>query len=115
MDDPRAEPAEPAEEQEHQVVDWIPLYDKIIVQRLPEKVQIGRMAVPEKARQAQNVGVVVRVGSGRWIDGVLYPLTVQEGNVVLFSHFAGAAIEGQKDLLVMREDEILAWKEQPPE
>jgi co-chaperonin GroES (HSP10) len=108
MEDPI--PAAVIDEAVAPTIDWTPLYDKIIVQRLPEKEIIGGMVVPDRARQAQNIGVVLRVGDGRWIDGVLYPLTVQEGYTVLFSHFAGAEIEGHSDVLVMREDEILAWR-----
>ena len=90
---------------------WEPLYDKLIVRRLPEQIELRGFAVPEKARQAQNVGVVARVGAGRWIDGVLYPLSVQPGMTVLFSRYAGVEIEDQADFLVMREDEILAMRE----
>jgi co-chaperonin GroES (HSP10) len=83
------------------------------VQRLPEQTELRGLAVAERYRKAQNVGVVLRVGGGRWIDGVLYPLTIQPGHIVVFSHFAGAAIvEDRDDILVLREDEILAYREE---
>jgi co-chaperonin GroES (HSP10) len=90
---------------------WQPLYDKLIVRRLPEAEAIGRFLVPEKHRKLQNVGVVLRVGNGRWIDGVLYPLTIREGHLVIFSHYAGMSLEGHDDVVVLREDEILAYQE----
>lgn len=92
-------------------MDWTPLYDKIIVRRLPELTEVKGFAIPDAHKKAQNAGVVVRVGSGRWIDGVLYPLTVSPGNIVLFTTFAGLPIEGNEEFLVLREDELLAWKE----
>lgn len=94
-------------------IDWLPLYDKLIVQRLPEKTEIRGFAVADRYRKAQNVGVVLRVGSGRWIDGVLYPLTIRPGHIVIFSHFAGAALgEDRDDIVVLREDEILAYRQE---
>lgn len=90
---------------------WSPLYDKIIVKRDPKKVSVGRFAVPDAHQEEQNTGTVLAVGDGRWIDGALYPLTVHPGMTVLFSKFAGIPIDGDvPDLLVMREDELLAYK-----
>ena len=104
-------PSEGLSDPKPTVPDWTPLYDKVIVQRLPEVTELRGLAVPERHRKAQTVGIVVRVGNGRWINGVLYPLTVTEGSYVLFSSYAGSPIEGQDDVLVLREDEILAWRE----
>lgn len=102
--------AEPVPDQV--VTAWEPLYDKIIVKRnpTPEEARPGVIS-PEAHRQAQNHGVVVRTGNGRWIDGVLYPLTIKEGMTVLFSRFAGVELEEGEDLLLLREDEILAWRD----
>lgn len=94
-------------------MEWNCLYDKLIVRRRPAPEQVGSLAVPEAHRKAQNVGTVVATGSGRLVAGSasLVPLTIKAGMEVLFSTFAGVPLEGEDpDLLILREDEILAFK-----
>ena len=91
--------------------DWRCLYDKLIVRRAPAKEIEGTMVVPDAHRKEQNIGVVERVGAGRWVDGVLLPLTIKPGMTVLFSKFAGMPLEGaDPDLTIIREDEVLAFR-----
>jgi len=94
-------------------MEWNCLYDKLIVRRRPAVEQVGTLAVPEAHRKAQNVGTVVATGSGRLVAGNanVVPLTIKVGMSVLFSAFAGVPLEGEDpDLLILREDEILAFK-----
>lgn len=91
-------------------MDWLCLYDKLIVRRRPADEVVGSVVVPEAHRKAQNVGTVVATGSGRLVAGELRPLTIQEGMTVLFSAFAGVPLGDDPDLIILREDEILAYK-----
>lgn len=94
-------------------MDWLCLHDKVIVRRRPADEQIGAVVVPDAHRKAQNVGTVVAVGTGRLVAGNLVPLplTIAPGMTVLFSAFAGVPLEGDDpDLVILREDEILAYK-----
>lgn len=92
-------------------VTWTPLYDKVVVRRYEAPTEVKGLAVPEAHRKAQHIGYVLKVGNGRWINGILYPLTVQVGDTVLFSKFGGVELEDEEpDLLILREDEILAWR-----
>lgn len=88
---------------------WEPLYDKVLVRRDPAPEEISGLAVPDAHRKQQNTGTVLRVGNGRWIDGNLYPLTVWAGCRVLFSRFAGVELENDENVIILREDEILAY------
>lgn len=95
------------------MADWNCLYDKLIVRRRPAPEQVGSLAVPEAHRKAQNVGTVVVAGDGRLVAGnaSLVPLTIKPGMEVLFSAFAGVPLEGEdRDLLILREDEVLAFR-----
>ena len=95
-------------------MDWMCLYDKLIVRRRPADEVVGSVVVPEAHRKAQNIGTVVATGTGRLVAGNLVPvgLTIQPGMTVLFSAFAGVPLEGDDpDLLILREDEILAFKQ----
>ena len=55
-------------------------------------------------------GVVVSVGEGRLTDkGQRHPLQVKPGDRVVFTSYAGEPFKvGDSELLLMREDDILA-------
>jgi len=92
-------------------LDWNPIYDKLIVRRdKPEAETTGGLAVPDAHQEQQHIGTVLKVGQGRWVDGILLPLTIVPGMRVLFSKFAGTELEsGEPDIIVLREDEVLAY------
>ena len=94
-------------------LDWNCLYDKLIVRRRPADEVVGSVVVPEAHRKAQNVGTIVAVGTGRLVAGNAFPipLTLKVGDTVLFSAFSGVPLEGEEpDLVILREDEILAFR-----
>lgn len=88
-----------------------PLGDKVVVKRLePEQKTAGGIVLPDSAKERPRQGRVLSVGDGRRLaDGSRAPLQVREGDRVLFSAYAGAEVVVEREeLLVMREDEILA-------
>ena len=94
---------------------WEPLYDKVLVRRHKPKEfhdADGKLQVPETSQQAQNVGTVVAVGGGRLNlqYGNTIPLTVAIGMEVLFGKHAGTDMEDEPDLVMLREDELLAYR-----
>jgi chaperonin GroES len=95
-------------------VDWNCLYDKLIVKREAAKESYdkdGLLAVADAHKQEQNAGVVIKAGDGRWVDGILLPLTIKPGMTVMFSKFAGVPLESEgPDLLILREDEVLVFR-----
>jgi chaperonin GroES len=88
-----------------------PLHDRVIVERLEEEQKTaGGIIIPDTAKEKPQQGKVVAVGKGRFLeDGTVAPLMVKEGDRVLFSRYGGTEVkvEGQ-ELLIMREDDILA-------
>ena len=67
------------------------------------------LILPTDAKETPNSGIVVAVGKGRLSTetGVLLPMTVQEGDRVLFSRFGGQEVTVKEETyLVLREDEI---------
>lgn len=90
---------------------WECLYDKLIVRRDPPKSEYADgLTVPDAHKQNQNLGTVLKTGSGRWVDGILLPLTVQPGMRVIFSRLSGVELDGSEpDIILLREDEILAY------
>tara|TARA_B100000579_G_scaffold110941_1_gene88613 strand:- start:240 stop:530 length:291 start_codon:yes stop_codon:yes gene_type:complete len=92
-----------------------PLYDRILVRRLEaeEKTQ-GGIIIPDTAKEKPLVASVVAVGEGRFNDdGELRSLTVQTGNRVLISKYAGTEvkIEGTEHIII-REDDVLGIVEE---
>ncbi|MBC7357782.1 MAG: co-chaperone GroES [Desulfacinum sp.] len=88
-----------------------PLNDRVVVKRLEEEERTaGGIIIPDTAKEKPIQGEIIAVGSGKLMeDGSRRPLDVKEGDRVLFSKYAGTdvKVEGE-ELLIMREDDILA-------
>jgi chaperonin GroES len=88
-----------------------PLNDRVIVKRLEEEEKtVGGIIIPDTAKEKPQQARVIAVGKGRTLDnGQVIPLTVKEGDRVLFGKYAGTEIKIDGDEhLIMREDDILA-------
>ena len=89
-----------------------PLYDKVVVERFEEREERtpSGIIIPDTAKEKPQLGKVVAVGPGKLLDnGEVKPLSVKEGDIVLFNKYAGNEVEiDGKKYLVMSEDEILA-------
>ena len=87
-----------------------PLNDRVVVSRLePEEVVKNGILIPDNAVEKPQEGLVIGVGSGKFINNVFVPLDVKIGDKILFGKYSGTEveIEGLK-LLILREDEIFA-------
>jgi len=87
-----------------------PLADRVVVERIEEEeVKKGGIIIPDTAKEKPQKGKVVAVGPGRKTEeGKVIPLDVKEGDIVIFSKYAGTEVEiDDKKYLIMREDEIL--------
>lgn len=95
---------------------WRPLYDKLLVEREKPKETYdadGKIAVAETHQQTQNRGTVIRCGDGRLLpDGTIVPLRVRTGMKVLFGQHSGTDMEDAPGLVMLREDELLAFANQ---
>jgi len=87
-----------------------PIHDRVLVKRLPEDdTSPGGIYIPAAAKERPTRARVVAVGPGRREDGVVIPLTVAVGDVVLFGKYSGSEVKiDGEDHLIMREDDILA-------
>ncbi len=88
-----------------------PLHDRILVKRVEEEeVTKGGIIIPDSAKEKPIKGKVKSAGPGKTADdGKIIPMGVKEGDEVIFNKYAGTEIkiEGE-ELLIMREDDILA-------
>jgi chaperonin GroES len=88
-----------------------PLHDRVVVRRMEEEqVTAGGIVLPDSAKEKPAEGEVVAVGPGKTSDtGAIIPMSVKEGDKVLFGKYAGqeVVVDGE-ELLVMREEDIIA-------
>lgn len=88
-----------------------PLHDRVIVKREDEeRTSPGGIVIPDTATEKPIRGKITAVGNGKITDsGDLRPLDVKVGDSVLFGKYSGTEVKvGGEDLLVMREEDIMA-------
>ena len=88
-----------------------PLGDRVVVKREEsEETTAGGIVLPDSAQDKPARGTIVSVGDGRLLDdGTRSELQVKSGDRVIFSSYAGDAVNvNDEELLLMREDDILA-------
>ena len=87
-----------------------PLNNRILVKRMEEEnITKGGIIIPDTAKEKPIKGTVIAVGPGLRDDkGARIPLEVKEGDLVLFSKYAGSdiTVDGVEHVF-MREDDIL--------
>jgi chaperonin GroES len=91
-------------------MDWKPVGDRLIIQQVEadEKTASG-IVLPDSAKERPQKAKVLAVSEGRYEDGQLVPLSVKEGDEVLYSKYGGDKVPGEPDdILVLRESDILA-------
>lgn len=88
-----------------------PLHDRVIVRRKEEeRTSPGGIVIPDSAAEKPIRGEVTAVGKGKILeDGHVRPLDVKVGDHVLFGKYSGTEVKVDgEDLLVMREEDIMA-------
>jgi chaperonin GroES len=89
----------------------VPLGDRIVVKPLEDEEEKtgGGIIIPDTAKEKPQEGEIVAVGPGKMVDGNLQAPAVAVGDKVLYGKYAGTEIKyGGEDLLIVREDDILA-------
>ena len=87
-----------------------PLHDRVLVERVEaEQKTAGGIIIPDSAQEKPQQGKVVSVGTGTANDnGSVTPLTVKEGDTILFGKWSGTEIKLEgKEYLIMKESDIL--------
>ena len=88
-----------------------PLHDRVIIKRMEEeRTSPGGIVIPDSAAEKPVRGEVLAAGKGKILEnGNVRNLDVKVGDKVLFGKYSGTEVkvDGQ-DLLVMREEDIMA-------
>ncbi len=88
-----------------------PLHDRVVVRRMEEeRTSAGGIVIPDSATEKPIRGEITAVGNGKVTDsGDVRALDVKVGDTVLFGKYSGTEIKVDgEELLVMREDDIMA-------
>lgn len=90
-----------------------PLGDRVIVKPLEaEEKTKGGIVLPDTAKEKPQEGEIVAAGKGKVLDnGKPKELEVKVGDRVLYGKYSGTEVklkDGDDDLLIMHEDDILA-------
>ena len=88
-----------------------PLHDRVVVKREPEeRKSAGGIIIPDTASEKPTFGKVIAVGQGKVLDGgQTRTLEVKVGDRVLFGKYSGTEVKvDNQDLIVMREDDVMA-------
>jgi chaperonin GroES len=83
-----------------------PLHDRVVIKpTAAEQKTAGGIIIPDTAKEKPQRGTVVAAGPGKKDE----PVTVKEGDTVLYSKYSGTEIKlNGQDLLILRESDILA-------
>jgi chaperonin GroES len=86
-----------------------PLHDRVLIERIEEELSSGGIVIPDNAKEKPSRGKVIAVGKGKLLDdGSVRAVDVKAGDTVLFGKYAGTEVKvAGKDLVVMREDDIM--------
>jgi len=90
-----------------------PLGDRVVVKPIPkEEVTKGGIVLPDTAKEKPQEGKIIAVGPGRLTDdGKRVAIDVKVGDVVVYAKYGGTELkEGDEELIILRESDILAKK-----
>ena len=85
-----------------------PLFDKVVVESLEiQEKTVSGFYLPSASQEKQQMAKIVAVGE--IVDGKEIVMQVKEGDVILYSKYAGSEfkVDG-KELTIIRQSDILA-------
>jgi chaperonin GroES len=88
-----------------------PLHDRVVIRRTEEeRTSPGGIVIPDTAAEKPIKGEVIAVGKGKILEnGEIRALDLKKGDKVLFGKYSGTEVKVDgEDLLVMREDDVMA-------
>ncbi len=88
-----------------------PIRDKIVVKPLEaETVTSSGIVIPDNATEKPLQGKVIGVGGGKVAEnGTIVPLTIKEGDTVLYGKYSGQTVKVDNvEHIVLKEDEVMA-------
>ena len=87
-----------------------PLGDRIVLQqKKAEETTKSGIVIPDSAKEKPMEAVVVAVGPGKCVDGKTVPVSVKEGECVIYSKYAGTELKyDEEEYIIVSENDIVA-------
>jgi chaperonin GroES len=88
-----------------------PLHDFVLIEPAEQETTLpSGLVIPDSAKEKPQRGKIVAAGAGKAKDnGEIKKLVVKVGDLVLYKKWGGTELKVDgKDLLMMREDDIIA-------
>jgi len=88
-----------------------PLHDFVLIEPAEQETTLpSGLVIPDSAKEKPQRGKIVAAGNGKAKDnGEIKKLVVKVGDLVLYKKWGGTELKVEgKDLLMMREDDIIA-------
>jgi chaperonin GroES len=88
-----------------------PLADRVVVKRLDQEEKTkGGIIIPDTAKEKPVEGKVVAAGNGKVMkNGKVRPVSVKEGDRVLFGKYSGTEVKlDGVEHVILSEDDVLA-------
>ena len=88
-----------------------PLHNYVLLERIEEENKTaGGIIIPDSAQEKPSRGRVIATGPGMYNGDDLIPMTVKQGDTVLFAKWASSANEVKidgRDYILIKETDIL--------
>ena len=87
-----------------------PLNDRVILKQLAaEETTKGGIILTTQSQEEPQEAEVIAVGPGAMVDGKVVPMTVQVGQKVIYSKYAGTEVKiDGEEMIIVRQSDILA-------
>lgn len=87
-----------------------PLFDKVVLKKLEnEETTKSGIILPQKNKEIPQQAKVISVGEGGIIDGKEVKMIVREGDIVVYSKYAGSEVKiDEEEYVIVRQSDILA-------
>ncbi|HLK36533.1 MAG TPA: co-chaperone GroES [Polyangiaceae bacterium] len=88
-----------------------PLADRLVVKRLEQEEKTkGGIIIPDTAKEKPVEGKVVAAGNGKVMkNGKVRPVSVKEGDRILFGKYSGTEVKlDGVEHVILSEDDVLA-------
>ena len=88
----------------------LPLGDKVVLKQLvAEETTKSGIVIPGQAQEKPQQAEVVAVGPGGNIDGKEVTMQVKEGDLVIYSKYAGTEVKLEdEEFIIVKQSDILA-------
>lgn len=88
----------------------VPLSDRVVLKQLEaEDKTASGIILPDQAKEKPQQAEVIAVGPGGVVDGKEVKMTVQAGQKVIYSKYAGTEVKlGEDKYTIVKQSDILA-------